>query len=259
MASCGALPEFNITMNFLSAAFYGVNNPAFSEAIQRAVNNAHPNGIFTGDNQIAIGRNLGFLEDAKFMAARQRHALTDQEQSIVWRNYVQCWAARSVITRKIVGDFVECGCYKGVSAAIVCDYVDFKQSGRHFYLYDLFEHDTSMVHHALPEHGADLFDAVKARFADYPNVIATKGFVPDILDKVSPSVVSFLHVDLNNAPAEVGALDRLFDRVSPGGIVLFDDYGWLAYRAQKDAEDPWLAARGYQVLELPTGQGLVFK
>lgn len=78
MASCGALPEFNITMNFLSAAFYGVNNPAFSEAIQRAVNNAHPNGIFTGDNQIAIGRNLGFLEDAKFMAARQRHALTDQ-------------------------------------------------------------------------------------------------------------------------------------------------------------------------------------
>ncbi len=65
--------------------------------------------------------------------------------------------------------------------------------------------------------------------------------------------------DLNNAPAEIGALDRLFDRVSPGGIVLFDDYGWLAYRAQKDAEDPWLAARGYQVLELPTGQGLVFK
>jgi len=246
-------------MNFLTTAFYGVNHPAFTAAIQSAINNAHPDGLFTGDNLFSVGRNLSFLEDARFMAAHQRHALTGQEQSIIWRNYVQCWAAKSVMARGIPGDLVECGCYKGVSAAIVCDYLDFGQSGRHYYLYDLFEHDPSMIHHALPEHGATLFDTVKARFSAYPNVTVTKGFVPDILDEIAPAVVSFLHVDLNNAPAELGALDRLFDRVSPGGIVLFDDYGWLAYRAQKDAEDPWLAARGYQVLELPTGQGLVFK
>ena len=41
--------------------------------------------------------------------------------------------------------------------------------------------------------------------------------------------------------------------------MVLDDYGWRGYRAQKLAEDPWLAARGYQVLELPTGQGLLFK
>jgi len=51
----------------------------------------------------------------------------------------------------------------------------------------------------------------------------------------------------------------LFDRVVPGGAIVFDDYGWNGYRPQKDAEDAFLAARGYSVLELPTGQGLLIK
>jgi Tol biopolymer transport system component len=41
-------------------------------------------------------------------------------------------------------------------------------------------------------------------------------------------------------------------RLSPDGK-------WLAYRAQKLAEDPWFQARSYSVLELPTGQGLLIK
>lgn len=246
-------------MNFLSPFFHGVK-PEFHNAIQQAIFNViRKDGIFTGDNVFVIGRNLGFLEDEAFLNAWGRHAQVQVEQSLIWRNYVQCWAARSVLARKIPGDFVECGCYKGVSVRIVCDYVDFLNSGRKYYLYDLFEHDASMVHHALPEHGAGLFDEVRKRFADFPNVIVTRGFIPQVLDEIAPETIAFLHIDLNNAPAEIGALDRLFGRLSPGGIMVLDDYGWLAYRSQKEAEDPWLAARGYQVLELPTGQGLVFK
>jgi hypothetical protein len=246
-------------MNVLSGVFFGIKQPEFHYGLQQAISNVAPDGIFTGDNLFTFGRNLGFLEDHAFMAAREKHVETEIEKAIIWRNYVQCWAAKSVLARKIPGDFVDCGCYKGISVGIVCDYVDFLHSGRNYYLFDLFEHDDSMVHHAMPEHGSGLFDQVKNRFAAYPNVTVTKGFVPQVLDEVPIGSISFLHVDLNNAPAEIGALDRLFDRVSPGGIVIFDDYGWLAYSAQKKAEDPWLAARGYQVLELPTGQGLVFK
>jgi O-methyltransferase len=247
------------SMNFLCPVFFGVKAPEFHQGLQQAISNSVTGGMFTGDNVFTIGRNLGFLEDKVFMAAREKHAQTDIEKAIIWRNYVQCWAARSVLARNIAGDFVDCGCYKGVSVGIVCDYVDFRNSGRQYYLYDLFEHDDAMIHHAMPEHGAGLFEEVRKRFSDYQNVTVTKGFVPQILDEIAPERIAFLHIDLNNAPAEIGALDRLFDRLSPGGILLFDDYGWLAYRAQKEAEDPWLAQRGYQVLELPTGQGLVFK
>lgn len=246
-------------MNFLSTMFFGVTNPGFVQGIQLAVNNTAPDGIYAGDNIFTIGRNLGFLEEGPFSDAWKRHAETTVEQAIVWRIYVLAWVAKSVIARKIPGDFVECACYKGTSARIVCDYVDFANSGRHYYLYDLFDHDDTMVHHAMPEHSATLYDRVKKRFSDFSNVTVTQGFVPQVLDQVAPETISFLHIDMNNAAAEIGTLDRLFDRLSPGGVLVLDDYGWLAYREQKLAEDPWLAARGYDVLELPTGQGLVFK
>jgi hypothetical protein len=64
---------------------------------------------------------------------------------------------------------------------------------------------------------------------------------------------------MNNADAEIGALEVLFERMVPGAVLILDDYGWLGYRAQKLAEDPWLAKYGYRVLEMPTGQGLLIK
>tara|TARA_R110000787_G_scaffold107589_9_gene215612 strand:+ start:212 stop:463 length:252 start_codon:yes stop_codon:yes gene_type:complete len=83
--------------------------------------------------------------------------------------------------------------------------------------------------------------------------------VPDILEGNTPGRIAFLHIDMNNAVAEIAALEALFDRVSPGGSIVLDDYGWLDYIRQKQAHDAFFAARGYQVLELPTGQGLVIK
>lgn len=53
----------------------------------------------------------------------------------------------------------------------------------------------------------------------------------------------------------LGALEARFDRVTPGGMIVSDDYGWQWYRAQKDAEDALMRERAYTVLERPTGQG----
>jgi O-methyltransferase len=116
-----------------------------------------------------------------------------------------------------------------------------------------------MAHHSMPKHSSELFDSVTRKFADLSNVNIKKGSVHDILDKKSPAKIAFLHLDLNGATVDLGALDRLFDRVVSGGIIILDDYGWASYRAQKEAEDQFFAARGCQVLELPTGQGMVLK
>jgi len=247
--------------NFLSTVFFGVEPNGFVKGVQGALDAVGTkDGMFTGDNLFTFGRNLGFFEDEKFVKAWRSTVETPVEEAIVWRLHVVAWAAKSVISRKIPGDFVECACYKGNTARIVSDYTDFaQQQDRTYYLYDLFEHDASMIHHAMPEHSNTLYEKVKQKFADMPNVKVTQGKVPDVMHEVRPDKVAFMHIDLNNAPAEIGALEVLFDRLSPGGILILDDYGWLGYRAQKLAEDPWLAARGYHVLELPTGQGLVFK
>jgi hypothetical protein len=241
--------------------FFGLRDRnKFFEGLRTAVSSLNsPIGSFSGDNLFTIGRNLSFLTDERFMAAFQKHAETDVEKAIIWRLATVAWGALNAM--RLEGDLVEIACYKGVTARIVCDYVDFaSQPDRKYYLYDLFEHDASMPHHHMPEHGATLYDQVKARFADLPNVVVTQGRVPDVLATAAPEQkIAFMHLDLNNADAEIGALEALFDKMVPGAVMILDDYGWLGYRKQKLAEDPWFAARGYKVLELPTGQGMVIK
>jgi hypothetical protein len=42
-------------------------------------------------------------------------------------------------------------------------------------------------------------------------------------------------------------------------LIVFDDFGWICNRPQMVAELEFMGARGYSVLELPTGRGLVVK
>lgn len=74
-----------------------------------------------------------------------------------------------------------------------------------------------------------------------------------------PEKIAYLHIDLNQAPAEIATLDALFERVVPGGMIILDDYEMFFYRAQKTAEDSWFGKRGYKVFPLPTSQGFVIK
>lgn len=212
-------------------------------------------GIFCSDNLFAWARNLSFLDDEKFMHAFAAHAASDLENGIIWRTHIYIWCVEQALRRS--GDLVECGCYKGTSVRIACDYVDFQALRKKFYLYDLFEHDGAMPHHAMPEHGPELYAQVCERFRELPNVKVVRGRIPEIFGQVCPKKIAFLHLDLNHVDAELGALEALFDRVVPGGLILLDDYGWLPYRMQKLAEDKFFAARGLRPVELPTGQGLV--
>lgn len=245
---------------YLTNVFFGLRDRSqFIRGLNVAFEGLQSNnGVFAGDNLITYSKNLSFLTDAAFMRAYNAQATTEVEKGIIWRIATVAWAARNGL--RLEGDFVECACYKGVTARIVCDYVGFgDHPDRKYFLYDLFEHDASMPHHTMPEHGKTLFDQVKQRFADLPNVVVTQGRVPESFAQAAPEKIAFLHLDLNNADAEIGALEVLFDRMVPGAIMVLDDYGWLGYRPQKLAEDPWLEKRGYRVMELPTGQGLVVK
>jgi hypothetical protein len=243
----------------LTTLFYGLKDrKAFLDALRAALVQVAWKNSYTGDNLITFGKNLSFLDDEKFMAAVGRHATDLVEQGILWRTHVLAWAARGGLRHE--GDFVECCCYKGTSAAVLCDYLDFSTLPKTFYLYDSFDvRVTDTVSDAKTDHGPELFERTKQRFAAIPNVKVLRGMVPAVLDDESPSRIAFLHIDMNNAAGEIAALERLFDRVVPGGLVVLDDYGYTIFRAQKLAHDKFFGSRGYSVVELPTSQGLVVK
>jgi O-methyltransferase len=210
--------------------------------------------VFAGDNLITWGKTLGFMQEQAFVDAVNKHTRSGTERATVWRVATLVWAARQ--TQGLEGDFVECACYRGSSARIVADLVGLK--GRRYFLYDLFDHDPSMPHHTMPEHSSTLYQEVCARFPE-PEVIITQGLVPSSFDQAAPDKIAFMHLDLNNRDAEIGALEQFWDRITPGGVLVLDDFGWQGYRDQQVAEREWFGRRGYPILEMPTGQGLVIK
>ena len=51
--------------------------------------------------------------------------------------------------------------------------------------------------------------------------------------------------------------EAIWDRLTPGGMIVLDDYGFGGHEEQRAAWDAFTAARGARVLALPTGQGLI--
>jgi O-methyltransferase len=230
-----------------------------------------------GDRLLTLDKSAEFKNDPQFKrSVEQCRSSTGANQysspdGIAWRLNTLIWAGQCAL--KVPGDFVECGVFQGDMSWVVSEMVDLSGAGKTFYLYDTFEgfspkyssakdfpdvpnlYDFNDRAFKVPQ----LYEFVRDRFAAKSYVKVVRGVVPDVLHELSPSSIAFLHIDMNSPDAETGALDVLFDRVSNGGIVIFDDYGWSVHRKQKQAADRFMAARGQGILELPTGQGLMIK
>jgi len=243
---------------FFSPVFWATRNAELvAEHVKAASEHVHA-GFHFADNLFTWARNNSMFDDVEFVKSWEANAESDADKAIVWRRYILACAAYHCV--QLEGDFVECGAYTGVGVKTVVDYLGGEDFPRDFWLYDLFEHEEWMLHHAMAEHGPELEDRVRRKFQRYGQVKIFKGYIPEVFQGQSPEAIAYLHIDLNEAPAEVAALDALFDKVVPGGIVILDDYEWSGpYRNQKLAEDPWFEARQYRVIPLPTGQGIVIK
>lgn len=245
--------------------FSGERSAQFREAI--TLMRAIFGGVYAADNLITFSRSVGFLEGKDFRAAMAQHALTDQEKSLGWRVHTLLWAAQQAL--HVEGDFVECGVWKGFSFGVVTHYLNWPSVSKDLFLYDTFEgipeaYNSENRSNAVyqQQNAADpdaIFKAANARFEGIENVHLVRGTVPETFAQSCPEKIALLHLDMNSAASEIAALEVLWDRLVPGGLIVFDDYGWASYSAQKKAEDAFMAERGHSILELPTGQGLLVK
>lgn len=236
----------------------------------------HPR-LFWGDRLLSLDKSMGFFDEPRFAGAYARVQGSHQydqyasPHSVAWRLHTLVWAAQNGLA--LDGDFVECGVFKGDFSWVVYQAVQFETRAKLFYLYDTFGGFAPAYSSAedFPDapgffdfadkvyRDPSIYEEVVRKFAPYPNVRIVRGALPDTLADVAPDAIAYLHIDLNSPAAELATLEILFDRVVPGAIIVFDDYGWHVFRKQKEAEDAFMARRGYSILELPTGQGLVVK
>jgi hypothetical protein len=151
----------------------------------------------------------------------------------------------------------------------ICDYLDFNSTGKSFWLFDTFngipteqvserERDIGILAENEANY-SECFELARANFGAFPGAHLIRGRVPHVLTTVEIDHVAYLSIDMNIVEPEVAALTFFWDKLTPGAPVVLDDYGWTQHLAQKEAMDVLASERDVKILELPTGQGLLFK
>jgi hypothetical protein len=176
------------------------------------------------------------------------------------RIFSLCEAVKYLIKNEIEGDIVECGVYKGGSMMTVAyTLLSMNEKNRHLWLYDTFEGMTppddidkdfqgrtalQQLQSSQKEAQESIWcyssleDVQKAmELPGYPKdkIHFIKGKVEDTLPSQSPKKIALLRLDTDWYQSTYHSLVHLFPCLSPGGVLIIDDYGhWQGARQAVD-------------------------
>lgn len=231
---------------------------------------------YDADSLRVWNKSVGFLRDPEFNAAYSRGMMSghriggsvDTDLHIEWRLHTALWAAKHAVS--LPGAFVECGVNTGMMSVAICHYLNFNTLDKDFFLFDTFcgipeqqatksESGNGVRILKMNQMYEDCYEIAQRNFADFKRAHLVRGMVPETLTTVSIDRVAYLSIDMNIVYPEIAAIEYFWEKLSPGAIVLLDDYGWKGHVAQKQAMDQFASDRGTSVLELPTGQGVIIR
>lgn len=159
------------------------------------------------------------------------------------------------------GDVVECGCYKGASAHLMCEAS--RGTARLVHLFDSFAglpQPESCDGDYWVEGGLRAGeDELHATLAGFDNYRAYKGWIPERFPEIADCRFRFLHIDVDLYRPTLDSLEFFYPRVQPGGIILLDDHGFKSCPGAKQAADEFFAGKPERLAMLPTGQAFTVK
>ena len=86
-----------------------------------------------------------------------------------------------------------------------------------------------------------------------------KGWIPARFDEAKDKTFSLVHIDVDLYEPTLASLAFFWPRISAGGMIVCDDYGFESCPGARRAMDEFFAERGLSVVHLTTGQGFVTK
>ncbi len=204
-------------------------------------------------------------EDVELCESVSDHTMTSPERVLALRD-----AVRHVVARRIPGDFVECGVWRGGSMMVVARTLLGLGERRELHLFDTFEGMSAPTAEdvALDARRAkDLLEAsarkpgrgvwciageedVRANVegTGYPRALVrlVRGKVEDTLPAAAPGRIALLRLDTDWYESTRHELEHLYPRLSPGGVLLIDDYGY--WKGARKAVDEYFASLGEPLL-----------
>jgi O-methyltransferase len=164
------------------------------------------------------------------------------------------------LVREVPGDTVEVGVFRGTTSWLICDAL--ASEGRRHYAIDsyegLSEPQTADGGYWRQGDMAAPEDHVRQLLAGF-DADVVKGWVPQVLDRLESRQVAFVHVDVDLYEPTLASLEYFYPRLSPGGLLICDDYGFDSCPGARRAMDEFMAEHPEPVVHLPTGQGLVIR
>lgn len=166
------------------------------------------------------------------------------------RMYCLYKATKYVVKHRVSGDVVECGIWKGGSAMITAlTLIKMNEIERKIYLYDTYKgmsaptdedsdyRGRSAKERWLSTQGKDFnkwsyasLGRVKTNMLStgysHENIIFVKGRVEETIPSVTPERIAILRLDTDWYESTYHELTHLFPRLSIGGVLIIDDYGY---------------------------------
>ncbi len=181
-------------------------------------------------------------------------------RGLMWRHYIVFWSARFA---ELTGgsNIAECGVCDGLTAYFAISAL--KNKCRAF-LYDSWQ--AMSVEYLLEsekdhvgDYGYLAMEETMKNLSNF-NTVFIRGFIPESFKGANnPETIMWLHIDLNSALPTLESLKHFFEKLSAGGVILFDDYAGRGFTDTKVAIDTFLADKKGTLLHIPTGQAIFFK
>ena len=101
--------------------------------------------------------------------------------------------------------------------------------------------------------------AVRHNLRDCRNYVTMKGWIPSRFTEVAAHRFSFVHIDVDLYEPTRDSLAFFLPRMTAGGIIVVDDYGFATCPGATQAVDNMLRHAPEKMLAMPDGGGFLIK
>ncbi len=131
-------------------------------------------------------------------------------------------------TKDVKGAIAEFGSYEGHSGLIISEVARRLRMNKTVYLCDTFsqfpQEELAVDQFWSGAHPVD-YEKVKELFKGYPNVKLVRGDFIDTVDTIDEKAFSFVYVDCDSYRAVKLVSEKIYPKLSSGGIICYEDYG----------------------------------
>jgi O-methyltransferase len=186
-----------------------------------------------------------------------------ESHTIVSRDRCYLLAGLADYASRLEGDAAECGVYNGGTALLLCRVIAGR--GCRLYLFDSFEglpevHPEKDPWFHAGQYAADAVESVERLLAGFDDMTKLrKGWIPETFTGLEDKNYVFAHIDVDLYRSALDCCAYFYPRLVPGGVLLFDEYGFADAQGERDAVDEFFADKPESPITLPTGQAIVLK